>query len=337
MYKKSLIIFISLLLLLISMCCSWCNAEEVANVYLSSNKYIMKIGEEVEISLNIEKEKTAAYNVNIYFDNEKLEFVSGPENINVKENRIILVWYDKQGGKEALEGNLEKIRFKAKKAGIASFEISGEFYNSNGEEIQTNFETPNITIGNDKKILEAETPIDIENARLETLAIEDVLLYPAFDADILNYEAEVSEELNLLNILAIPENEAGTVEIVGAENISEGENEIIINVTSPSGSSKRKYTINIHKRNKKEEIEYIEKQEENNKKLEMLYETTKTAETIENSDSIKNYDINNTEAREENSTKSINIIFIIIIILALGIIIYLIIKKYVRFRLKNKK
>lgn len=69
----------------------------------------------------------------------------------------------------------------------------------------------------------------------------------------------------------------------------------------------------------------------------MLYETTKTAQTIENSDSLKNYDTNNIEVREENPTKSINIIFIIIIILALGIIIYLIIKKYVRFRLKNKK
>lgn len=154
MYKKSLVIL--LLFLLISICSSLCKAEVTAKVYLTSNKYVVKVQDEFEISLNIENEKTAAYNVNIYFDNKKLELVSVPENVNVKDNRIIIVWYDKQGGNGALEGILESLNFKAKAEGVATFEISGEFYDKAGNEIQTSFETSQIIIGSDKNILESE-------------------------------------------------------------------------------------------------------------------------------------------------------------------------------------
>ena len=66
-------------------------------VYLDSNKDVLQKGEEVEISAFTENNNVAALNLNLYYDNEKLEYISGPENTNVIDNRIIHVWYDENG------------------------------------------------------------------------------------------------------------------------------------------------------------------------------------------------------------------------------------------------
>lgn len=334
MYKKSLIIFIFIILLFISVCSSYSESENIIKVYLSFNKNVAKIGEEFTVSLNLENERTAAYNVNIYFDNNKLEFVSGPQNANVKDNRIIIVWYDKLGGNGAIEGILEKINFKAKEEGIATFEISGEFFNENGNKIETIFETTQIIIKKDNTILEesqnSSLALNKTTARLETLAIENTLLYPAFEKDILEYDAEVSEETTKINILAIPEKENEKVEIIGANNINFGKNKIIISVTSEDITSKTEYILNIYKRNKEEEEKYEESQNENNKKLKQAYETIKTSQTINNLEEKENSE--NIEKETENIEKPSNkriIIFIIIVIIA-SIIIYLIVRKICR-------
>ena len=71
-------------------------ATTTASVKLTSNRDIIEIGEQVEISFNIIGQKTAAYLTNIYFDDSKLEFVSGPNHIVVDKNLIKIVWYDIQ-------------------------------------------------------------------------------------------------------------------------------------------------------------------------------------------------------------------------------------------------
>ena len=74
-------------------------ANTKGNVYLESNKDVIEINEEVEISVNIDNFTTAAYTLYLYFDNDKFEFVkeNEEENINVDGSRIIYVWYDKEG------------------------------------------------------------------------------------------------------------------------------------------------------------------------------------------------------------------------------------------------
>ena len=71
-------------------------ATTTASVKLTANRDIIENGEQVEISFNIIGQKTAAYLVHVYFDDVKLEFVSGPENIVVDKNHIKIVWYDTQ-------------------------------------------------------------------------------------------------------------------------------------------------------------------------------------------------------------------------------------------------
>ena len=88
------VLLIIVIMILGNSICS--DATTTASVKLISNRDIIENGEQVEISFNIIGQKTAAFLANIYFDDTKLEFVSGPENIVVDKNLIKVVWYDVQ-------------------------------------------------------------------------------------------------------------------------------------------------------------------------------------------------------------------------------------------------
>lgn len=314
MFKKRFIFSGFIIFLIMNICNPLCNAGVVTNVYLKSNKVTVHTNEEFEISLNVENEKVAAYTANIYFDETKLELISGPEKSNVQNNRIIIVWYDVQGR----DGELEKLQFRAKEEGVASFAITGEFYDKNGTEIQTNFENAEVRIEN---ILESEVQnssenLELENTNLEILAIENALLYPAFDNNTLNYKAEVSNEITKLNILAVPENEAGKVQIIGLENINEGNNKVSIIVTAANGITKKEYNVNVYKRNEQEEKEYEANQTENQKKLEQAYEIEKTSVIQEEE-----------QKQEKQQENKLNVIPMILGVILIGLVTLVIVRK----------
>lgn len=117
--------------------------------------------------------------------------------------------------------------------------------------------------------------LELANTNLETLAIEDTLLYPPFDNAETNYKAEISENTEKLNILAIPQNEKAKVQIVGNDNLKIGKNIVEITVTAVNGITKRKYQIEVYKRNEEQESEYNKEQEEMRLKLEEAYKIEK--------------------------------------------------------------
>ena len=405
--------FIIILLIVISIQIL-CNAQTKTIVYLETNKKNIYINEEVEISINIKDEKTAAYNIILYFDDTKFEFLSGPENINIDGNRIIIVWYDDKGGSSPKEGVIEQIRFKAKAQGISIFKLDGEIYNENGELIQTNFENLQIYVEDqefenknernidkstaklkslrldqagiipefesdvfeyDIQVLNNIKSIDVEaipenvnsqieitgntnlqdglniikisvtsedkmqsniyiikvtktedleqaNTNLETLAIQNTLLYPSFDNNITKYTAEVSNDITKLNILVIPENENGKAEILGNENLKEGNNKIIIRVTAQNGFTIREYEINVKKRNVQEDEEYKKEQEEQTEELQKAYEMEKIS--LESNNQVDNND-NNNEVNQKNNHKVLIFIGIVLAILFIVILYKLII------------
>ena len=159
-----------------------------------------------------------------------------------------------------------------------------------------------------------EDNVEASNTNLETLAIENVLLYPVFDNNITNYDAEVSKDVEKLNILAIPENENAKTEIIGNNNLKEGKNLIKVIITAQDGITKKEININVYKRNSKEEDNYLEKQRQNKQKLENTYETQKVV--AQNTQSNR---IDKQESEEKRNTLIIICIFIIFIIT--GIII----------------
>ena len=98
---------------------------------------------------------------------------------------------------------------------------------------------------------------ELANANLENLAIENVLLTPEFSQDVTEYIAEVGNDVENLNVLAIPQREAAIVTIEGHENLQFGENFVTITVQAEDGITTKIYTVNVHKKTQLEEEQVI--------------------------------------------------------------------------------
>lgn len=421
--KKIIIYLVSIFIFICIFCIPYynCYASNTGSIYLSSNKNVLEKEEELEITLNLENNKTAAFTSYLYFDDSKLEYISGPENTNLVGNRLVFIWFDTTGGDNAKEGELAKFKFKAKEYGVANFVIEGEFYNKIGQLIQTDYKQIQIQIGKEESKLQKEESeeqgtdtqsqnaalqalrldkeglitnfekdiyeyyltisneindievlaitenpnatieitgntnlkeglnaitiivtsedktktntytiqvtktanINLANTNLEILAIENILLYPPFDTNVTNYKAEVSNEVSNLNILAVPENENATVEVVGKDIIKEGNNIININVTAPNGFTKRVYEVNVYRRNQEEEIKYQEEQKANQEKLEEIYKIEKTSNEFDK-------EIESEEEIQQKQRISIIIIIAVILAIFIGVALYMWRKKKVK-------
>ena len=325
--KKIIFLFVIIFILYCGFYMSYAVTE---TVYLNSNKNILEIGEEIEVFAFLENNSVVAFNLALYYDNEKLEYISGPENTNVINNRIIHVWHDETGGDSPKNSQIAKFIFKAKADGIATFSIDGDFYNDKFQLMQTEFKDIDVQITNNEDIknVNIENIEDIEilankNAKLETLAIENILLNPPFDANINEYSVEISENIERLNILAVPESEGAKIEIIGNEELKVGNNIIKIEIVAQDGITKKSYKINAYKRNTNEEKLYVKEQEENTKKLEKIYEVQQTNSEIKMTNDVI---LNTNEAKKDpNSIK----IILASVFIALGIVIvsFMIIKK----------
>lgn len=111
----------------------------------------------------------------------------------------------------------------------------------------TSQSTPNVQNTEPEPTPEA-TPNPAELLRLKTLIIDDVTLLPDFDEETFEYSVNVTNE-EKLDIIAVANDENAIVEIMGNENLSEGENEITITLTRGEGEEEEKtvYSINVTK------------------------------------------------------------------------------------------
>ena len=219
-------------------------------VYLSTNKEIIQKEEEIEISLFLENAETVALTAYFTYDESKLEFISGPENINVKQNQIIFVWYDDKGGENPKGGELAKLKFKAKEEGLATIHVSGEFYNKEAKLIKTNTNDIQIQIGKEDRTPEiAENEIgnnlQTNNAKLKTLRLDKEGLTPDFNKDIIEYYLTVPSSENNIEILALSENPNATIEITGNTNLKNGLNVIKALIISEDKTQQNTYTIYV--------------------------------------------------------------------------------------------
>lgn len=254
--KKTIIYIITTLLIFLYIFCYLINTSYAINkgtVYLTSNKETYQKGEEIEITINIENQKTSAYSFSLYFDELKLEYISNLENTNIVDNRIIFVWHDEQGGKGAKEGELVKVKFRVKEDGIATFIIQGEFYNQIEQLIDTDFKEKQIQVGIEQTYLqkqsqeEKSTNTQSNNASLQVLRIDKEGLTPNFEKNIFDYYLTVNKDTQNLEVLAITENPNASIDITGNLNLKDGVNPVKIQITSEDGTQKNVYTINVTK------------------------------------------------------------------------------------------
>lgn len=408
---KRILTFVILFILIIINIPIYSLAEN--NLKINADKENINLNENFKIYVNVGNINVASYTLNIYFDTTKVEYVSGSDNTNVINNRIINIWYDETGGKN-IKNNQEiaVFEFKAKETGTASFYLSGELFDNNANRIQVNNSYTNISISEknkntktseninqtnnsmlkimrlDKEGITPEFSPDIKeyyfttdlstnslnitaipeaenskvsitgnenlkeglnkilievtssdntsksvytinvtktdnkeaaNANLETLAIENVDLEPIFETNILNYKASVANDVESINILAVPEKIEGKVEITGNTEIKEGDNNVIIKVIAPNGYTYKNYTINVHKRTKEEDVKLEEEQKANKEQLNEILEE-KGIEFLNNGEMIEN-------KNPEKDNKRVIIISLVIVIV-IGI--------FIIYKLKNK-
>lgn len=122
--------------------------------------------------------------------------------------------------------------------------------------------------------------LELSNANLEILAIENYLLNPAFDTNETNYNIEVSNTLEKINIFAVGENEEAKVDIIGTDNLEIGSNLVTVTVTAPNGFTKKKYLIEVYKRNAEEENTFLEEQKLQIEKAKESYSLDKTNSNV---------------------------------------------------------
>ena len=235
-------------------------ARTKGNVYLSSNKQEVNIGQKIEISINIEGFNTSAYDFELYFDIDKLDFLENDndkDNINLINNKINYIWFDRSGKGEVI-GSIKTFKFKAKKNGIVNFSLNGNFYTNKAQEVDTSFNNLQVNIidvNNNKSVLQKQAEEEIgesnnrSNSKLQNLRLNIEGLVPEFNKDVFDYYLTVNNNINNLEILTVPENKNSKIEIIGNENLKEGLNIIKVQITSEDNSSSTSYIINVTKTN----------------------------------------------------------------------------------------
>lgn len=388
---------------------------------ISTNKSNIIKNEEVETSVYITDTSIATFTLEIYFDTTKLEFVSGPSNCNLVQNRVIYTWTSENGkGQDKIE--VHDFKFKAIADGTASIIVTGTFYQADGKEVvllpnnvelninqttnqlSTNTQqagqevssdntelqifrlneegivptfdprindyyfvtdkdikrldvtaipknqnasvtitgnenlkmgsnTITITVKSEDKTKTTKYRIYVTktnslekaNTNLETLAVRQGTLVPEFEANITRYNIEIANDIQTIDMLAIPENINANVQIEGNGKMKIGDNPIVVTVTAEDEITQRKYEITVHRRSVQEEKAESQEQEAQAQRVSSILEEQASNEIAENSET--------TEAAEEQKKKDITYVVIAAII---GIIILVIFILIVKRNLKRK-
>ena len=167
------------------------------------------------------------------------------------------------------------------------------------------------------------------NANLETLAIRQATLNPEFDNNVTYYKAEIANDINKIDILAIPQKENATVKIAQNDEMQIGLNKIEITVTAEDGITDKKYVLEVYRRNEEEEIKAQEEKKLEAEKLSAILEENQNnngqsaVEEDNNQDKIKSKD----EKIKNNIRIGIWIIAGVIVVIGIGFY----------FRLKRRK
>lgn len=120
------------------------------------------------------------------------------------------------------------------------------------EVIAQNGDKQTYTINVTRK--EAEKEAVVEKFGLSSLSIEGLKLTPSFMTGTYEYTVELTEDLSSLEINAKATDKKATVEIVGNENLQEGENTITILVQNEDANESATYQIIVNKNLQKEEV-----------------------------------------------------------------------------------
>lgn len=154
-----------------------------------------------------------------------------------------------------------KILYKGQEVYAISKNLTTEKPETTEEPVEENpdEEKPNEETPTEETPVE-ETPaeeVPAEVFGLSKLEIKNQTLSPKFDVETYEYTIGLKEDISKLEINAVANNENATVEIIGNENLQEGENVITILVTNAETEEVATYQIIVNKNVQKETVAQV--------------------------------------------------------------------------------
>lgn len=246
---KSRKIILMLLILIIIVLVGINKSLAESKMEIIADNEVIKQGEETKIRIELNNTNVAALTLEIFWNNTKLEYVSGPENSNYSNNRIIYTWFNDKGVNEDII-KIDGFVFKGLTNGKANIVVTGNFYTSNGETVDLDNVNFYIQVGESNitnKIEQKQKNISDDNTNLSILRLNREGISPDFNKDIKEYYFVADESITNLEVIAIPENSNSIVTVTGNTNLKMGKNIISIKVKSKDKSKLSEYIIYVTK------------------------------------------------------------------------------------------
>lgn len=175
----------------------------------------------------------------IAYDTSMLELVDTGKHVSGSDG-LIQISDMKKGNKQIREYH---VTFKALQQGDTKVYISDDVYmyaSTTKEQMSVSKNSLQIHVSEKKKKTVSS------NVGLASLKVNEGKLLPDFQTNITNYTLDVSAQTDMVFFDTKTKRKTDTVEIVGNDNLKEGENIATILVSSKNGNSKT-YTIVIKK------------------------------------------------------------------------------------------
>lgn len=239
--KKIIIILFVVLYFLIQK-----SFAQSSNLQIIADKNELIVGEEGSLTIKLPSTNIASFTLEIYYNHDNLDYISGPENSNETENRIIYTWTDSQA-KGQNNITVGPFTFRALVGSLAQINVIGEFYDEKGNEVVINPQNLTWNISEEVQTQNVEGNFDKASANLDILRLSHEGISPQFDTNVTEYYITVDKSVDTLDVEAIPENPNAKVEVSGSGKMILGKNAITIKVTSEDGTQSKTYTIYVTK------------------------------------------------------------------------------------------
>lgn len=239
--KKIIIILFVVLYFLIQK-----SFAQSSNLQIIADKNELIVGEEGSLTIKLPSTNIASFTLEIYYNHDNLDYISGPENSNETENRIIYTWTDTQA-KGQNNITVGPFTFRALAGSLAQINVIGEFYDEKGNEVVINPQNLTWNISEEVQTQNVEGNFDKASANLDILRLSHEGISPQFDTNVTEYYITVDKSVDTLDVEAIPENPNAKVEVSGSGKMILGKNAITIKVTSEDGTQSKTYTIYVTK------------------------------------------------------------------------------------------
>lgn len=236
-----------------------------ASVAFSSTSSEYKVGDTFIVNLTAESSAgISGFQTYVAYDPTILELVDTGNHVTGSEGLIYIS--DLSGDEQVREYHM---KFKALSEGDTEVYVSDTIY------MYEAVSKEQMSVSKNKlklHITETQNTKEQVDCNLAELKISQGQLVPSFAPDITQYQVDVPSDCDMLYVDAKAKLKACSVEVVGNDNLQEGENTAQVTVTGKDGN-KKQYTIRINKQTKQEEslkeeeAEVEEEQEEKDEEI----------------------------------------------------------------------